>query len=126
RHRFSGRLLWSHACRPGRHHPRIRFGQPARPSVHARPAGPFHPRAYRLRHLAALARNRTAYGRDRMRHMAEATHIQTVPGVQRAAGYYLAFITLGLASASIGPVLPRLAEQVAVGVSAVSIIFTAR
>jgi FHS family Na+ dependent glucose MFS transporter 1 len=58
--------------------------------------------------------------------MAEATHIQTVPGVQRAAGYYLAFITLGLASASIGPVLPRLAEQVAVGVSAVSIIFTAR
>lgn len=49
-----------------------------------------------------------------------------MPGVIKAAGYYLAFITLGLVSASIGPALPRLAEQVSVGVSAVSIIFTAR
>ncbi len=58
--------------------------------------------------------------------MAEVTRSQSTSGMTRATGYYLAFITLGLASASIGPVLPRLAEQVSVGVSAVSVIFTAR
>ncbi len=51
---------------------------------------------------------------------------ESAPGLRAAVGYYAAFVVLGLASASLGPVLPRLAEQVAVSLGAISLLFTAR
>src|SRR3990172_5834637 len=42
------------------------------------------------------------------------------------ATYYAAFIGLGLTSASLGPLLPLLAEQTLVRLNQVSILFTAR
>ncbi len=47
-------------------------------------------------------------------------------GLRAAVGYYAAFVVLGLATASLGPVLPRLAEQVAVSLGSISLLFTAR
>ncbi|NJN55208.1 MAG: MFS transporter [Anaerolineae bacterium] len=42
------------------------------------------------------------------------------------AGYYAAFIALGLAVSALGPTLPGLAAQTGVQISAISILFTAR
>ncbi len=51
---------------------------------------------------------------------------QEASGLRAAVGYYAAFVVLGLASASLGPVLPRLAAQVAVSLGSISLLFTAR
>jgi MFS transporter, FHS family, Na+ dependent glucose transporter 1 len=48
------------------------------------------------------------------------------PGVSKALPYYAAFVALGLVGAALGPVLPRVAEQVGVSLSVISIMFTAR
>ena len=45
---------------------------------------------------------------------------------QLTAGYFAAFIALGLTVGSLGPTLPALAEQTNVGLSAISYLFTAR
>src|SRR4030067_1578521 len=42
------------------------------------------------------------------------------------ATYYAAFIGLGLTSASLGPLLPSLADQTLVRLNQVSVLFTAR
>jgi fucose permease len=44
----------------------------------------------------------------------------------QTAGYYVAFIAVGLVMASLGPTLPGLAQQTGVGLSQISVIFTAR
>jgi FHS family Na+ dependent glucose MFS transporter 1 len=44
----------------------------------------------------------------------------------QSAGYYLAFVTLGLVGASLGPTLPGLAAQTAASFAAISYLFTAR
>jgi len=44
----------------------------------------------------------------------------------KTAGYYVAFIILGLSTAALGPTLPGLAEQTRSTLSQVSILFTAR
>lgn len=44
----------------------------------------------------------------------------------KTTGYYTAFIALGMASASLGPTLPGLAEQIQVRLSEISYLFTAR
>lgn len=41
-------------------------------------------------------------------------------------GYYLGFISLGMAAASLGPTLPGLADQVGVQISQIGLLFTAR
>lgn len=41
-------------------------------------------------------------------------------------GYYLGFISLGIAAASLGPTLPGLADQVGVQISQIGLLFTAR
>jgi len=48
-----------------------------------------------------------------------------VQGLQ-TADYYAAFLVLGLASGSLGPTLPRLAEQTRTQLGAVGVLFTAR
>ena len=56
--------------------------------------------------------------------------VQVSPPVEgrlaKTAGYYAAFIALGLVSASLGPTLPGLAQQTHVSLSAISLLFTAR
>lgn len=44
----------------------------------------------------------------------------------KTAGYYAAFVALGLANASLGPTLPGLAEQMQARLSEISYLFTAR
>ncbi len=46
--------------------------------------------------------------------------------IRRTALYYVIFATLGMSSAALGPTIPGLAAQTAVGLSAISILFTAR
>jgi FHS family Na+ dependent glucose MFS transporter 1 len=46
--------------------------------------------------------------------------------IRVTAGYYAAFIALGLAVSALGPTLPGLADQTGVQISAISILFTAR
>jgi len=48
------------------------------------------------------------------------------PGVSRAVGYYVAFIALGLTTASLGPTLPGLAENTASTLQQISYLFTTR
>jgi len=43
-----------------------------------------------------------------------------------SAAYFAAFVALGLTTGSLGPTLPRLAEQTQVGLSAISYVFSAR
>jgi fucose permease len=46
--------------------------------------------------------------------------------LQQTAGYYIAFVTLGLVGASLGPTLPGLADQTVSSVAQISYLFTAR
>lgn len=46
--------------------------------------------------------------------------------ISKTAGYYVAFIALGMAAASLGPTLPGLAEHTRTGLSEISFLFTAR
>ena len=50
------------------------------------------------------------------------------PNIKRkqTTGYYLAFITLGLATAALGPALPYLADQTGSELNQISILFTAK
>lgn len=49
---------------------------------------------------------------------------ESAPGLRAVVGYYTAFVAPGLASASPGPVSPRLTEQVAVSLGPISLLFT--
>ncbi len=48
------------------------------------------------------------------------------PAKKVTIGYYLGFISLGIAAASLGPTLPGLAEQVGAQISQIGFLFTAR
>ena len=48
------------------------------------------------------------------------------PAKKVTIGYYLGFISLGMAAASLGPTLPGLAEQVGAQISQIGLLFTAR
>ena len=48
------------------------------------------------------------------------------PAKKATSGYYLGFITLGMAAASLGPTLPGLSEQVGVQISQMGFLFSAR
>jgi MFS transporter, FHS family, Na+ dependent glucose transporter 1 len=53
--------------------------------------------------------------------------LENQPGrLAKTAGYYVAFIIIGLSAASLGPTLPGLAEQTRSTLSQVSVLFTAR
>lgn len=48
------------------------------------------------------------------------------PAKKTTSGYYLGFITLGMAAASLGPTLPGLSTQVGVQISQMGLLFSAR
>ncbi len=58
--------------------------------------------------------------------MQTATHNTPSGRLAKTAGYYVAFILLGLSTAAVGPTLPDLAEQTRSTLSQVSFLFTAR
>jgi FHS family Na+ dependent glucose MFS transporter 1 len=49
---------------------------------------------------------------------------QSIPKISLTIGYYIAFIPLGLISASLGPALPDLAENTRASLSSISLLFT--
>jgi MFS transporter, FHS family, Na+ dependent glucose transporter 1 len=52
--------------------------------------------------------------------------ISMTPAKKATSGYYLGFITLGMAAASLGPTLPGLSEQVGAQISQMGFLFSAR
>ncbi len=59
-------------------------------------------------------------------HTKEATPQLDTGRISKTASYYAAFVALGLASASLGPTLPGLAENTQVSLREISFLFTAR